>query len=148
VPAPPAPQQQVAEVQVQVEIEVVEQAVPSLEKDQNPDNHPSSAAKAHTTPDKEDATAATASPLAAEVSPDRAGAIQTSLGAFRDTVIARQSGSDAKIGRIVDWVGAHLSGRGCEPCSLAELDTVLEGLASIDAVMVTEDGEDRVVWFV
>lgn len=84
------------------------------------------------------------------VSPERAQDIQTSLSAFRDTVIARQASSDAPVPKVVDWVSAHLLGRGKEACSMAEMDIVLEALSDRDALMVTHDDEHsfKTVWFI
>jgi hypothetical protein len=84
------------------------------------------------------------------VSPERAQDIQTSLSSFRDTVIARQASSDAPVPKVVDWVSAHLLGRGKEACSMAEMDIVLEALSDRDALMVTHDDEHsfKTVWFI
>lgn len=84
------------------------------------------------------------------VSPERAQDIQTSLSAFRDTVIARQASSDAPVPKVVDWVSAHLLGRGKEACTMAEMDIVLEALSDRDALMVTHDDEHsfKTVWFI
>lgn len=84
------------------------------------------------------------------VTPARAGDIQTSLSAFRDTVIARQASSDASVPRVAEWVAAHLLGRGKPACSVEELEVVLDALKEQDAVMLTEDEarKSRTVWFV
>lgn len=84
------------------------------------------------------------------VSPERAQDIQTSLSTFRDTVIARQASSDAPVPKVVEWVSAHLLGRGKEACSMAEMDIVLEALSDRDALMVTYDDEHsfKTVWFI
>lgn len=86
----------------------------------------------------------------ASVSPERAQDIQTSLSSFRDAVIARQASSDAPVPKVVEWVSAHLLGRGKEACSMAEMDIVLEALSDRDALMVTHDDEHsfKTVWFI
>jgi hypothetical protein len=88
---------------------------------------------------------------AAGPTPARATEIQASLSAFRDTVVARQPGSDAPVPRVLEWVAAHLLGRGRPACSEAELHVVLDVLALQDAVMVTRGegaAQPSTVWFV
>ena len=84
------------------------------------------------------------------VTPERAQEIQSALSAFRDSVIARQASSDAPIPKVVEWVSAHLSGRGKAMCTEAEVDVVLEALSERDAIMITEDEGHgfRTVWFI
>jgi hypothetical protein len=75
---------------------------------------------------------------AASVTPERAQDIQKSLSTFRDTVISRQVESCSTNERILDWVAAHMLGRGVTPCSADEMDIVLGALIQKDAVMSME----------
>lgn len=85
-----------------------------------------------------------------EVSPPRAQDIQLALAAYRDTVIARKSRSDAPVRTVLQWINGHLAGRNKVECAFAELDVVLEALQEQDAIMVTEDdtNQERILWFV
>jgi hypothetical protein len=85
-----------------------------------------------------------------EVSPPRAQDIQLALAAYRDTVIARKSRSDAPVRTVLQWINGHLAGRNKVACAFAELDVVLEALQEQDAIMVTEDdaNHERILWFV
>lgn len=87
---------------------------------------------------------------AASVTPERAQEIQTSLSSFRDTVIARQASSDAPVPKVVDWVAAHMLGRGKAACTAEEMNIVLEALSERDALMITDDESHsfRTVWFI
>lgn len=87
---------------------------------------------------------------AAAVSSDRAQDIQSSLSAFRDTVIARQASSDSPIPKVVEWVSAHMLGRGKSACTEEEMEIVLESLSERDALMITDDDAHghRTVWFI
>jgi histone H4 len=84
------------------------------------------------------------------VTPERAQEIQTSLSSFRDTVIARQASSDAPVPKVVDWVSAHMLGRGKAACTPEEMNIVLEALSERDALMLTDDESHsyRTVWFI
>jgi len=86
---------------------------------------------------------------AAAVTPERAQEIQTSLSSFRDTVIARQASSDAPVPKVVDWVAAHMLGRGKSACTVEEMNIVLEALSKRDALMITDDASHsyKTVWF-
>lgn len=89
-------------------------------------------------------------PAATTVTPERAQEIQTSLSSFRDTVIARQASSDAPVPKVVEWVSAHMLGRGKTACTADEMNIVLEALSDRDALMITADESHsyRTVWFV
>lgn len=84
------------------------------------------------------------------VTPERAQEIQTSLSSFRDTVISRQASSDAPVPKVVDWVSAHMLGRGKAACTADEMNIVLEALSERDALMITDDASHsyRTVWFI
>lgn len=106
---------------------------------------------------KQQQTAKAAPRNGPEVPLERAFDIQSSLSAFRDAVIARQSSSDATMQRVVEWVDAHLRGSGKPSCSMAEVEVVLEALNERDAIMLTgstvasgneNDENQRIVWFV
>ena len=85
-----------------------------------------------------------------EVSPPRAQDIQLALAAYRDTVVARKSRSDAPVKTVFQWINGHLAGRKKAECAFAELDVVLEAFHGQDAIMVTEDeaNQERTLWFV
>lgn len=86
----------------------------------------------------------------AEVLPERAQDIQLALAAYRDTVVARKSRSDAPINTVLQWINGHMAGRNKHVCENGELDVVLEALQEQDAIMVTEDeaSRQRTLWFV
>jgi len=87
---------------------------------------------------------------APSVTPERAQEIQVSLSSFRDTVIARQASSDAPVPKVIEWVSAHMLGRGKTACTPAEMDIVLEALCEKDALMITDDDAHnyKTVWFI
>lgn len=75
--------------------------------------------------------------------------VQVSLSTFRDRVLSTGDSSCAPTRRVHEWVAADLAAGGEQPCTVRELEVVLDALDQRNAIMldVDETTAQPVVYF-